>query len=76
MHTTLKFIDYFLITHSFALRNTMNSQKKVSLHLYAAEKTRGQKLNEPANILLASKSWHWQWNQGLHILAPERFPLF
>lgn len=46
--------DYFLITHQFALHNTMNSQKKISLHLYAAETRRGQKLSEPANVLLAS----------------------
>lgn len=54
----------------------MNGQKMVSSHLYAAEKTRGQKLSELPTFLQLARAGTGYWNQGLHILAPESFPLF
>lgn len=56
MHITLKFTYYFLITHSFNLHNAMSSQKKGSSHLYAAEKTRGQKLSELPTFLQLARA--------------------
>lgn len=55
-HMTLKFTDHFLITHSFNLHNTVKSLKKVSSHLYAAEKTRGQKLSELPTFLYLARA--------------------